>query len=125
MERGGMHCWLTKIHHFLVKMVHKGRGGQKCPKNCPHGLWMTPYSATQCGDKRWLNNGCFCLFLSSFYTFFNDTARFLLQCSIPLKNVAVSHKKVSELGIKCHIFSKEAYSKTLGGSNHLVFFKVF
>ena len=37
-------------------------------------------------------------------------ARFLLQCSIPLKNVAVSHKKVSELGIKCHTFSKEAYS---------------
>ena len=61
----------------------------------------------------------FASFLSSFYTFFNDTARFLLQCSIPLKNVAVSHKKVSELGIKCHIFSKEAYSKTLVGSNHL------
>ena len=25
-----------------VQIILKGGGGQKCPKICPHGLWMTP-----------------------------------------------------------------------------------
>ena len=28
---------------YLVKWSTKGECGQKCSKNCPHGLWMTPY----------------------------------------------------------------------------------
>ena len=27
-----------------VQIILKGGGGQKCPKICPHGLWMTPES---------------------------------------------------------------------------------
>ena len=23
-------------------MVHEGGGDEKCPKDCPHGLWMVP-----------------------------------------------------------------------------------
>ena len=27
---------------YLVKWSTKGERGKKCPKKCPHGLWMTP-----------------------------------------------------------------------------------
>ena len=38
--------WLHKVNHykvksfiiFKVKLSTKGKGGQKCPKICPHGL---------------------------------------------------------------------------------------
>ena len=33
-------------------MVHKRRGCQKCPKNCPHCLWMTPYSNLDYWDQK-------------------------------------------------------------------------
>ena len=28
-------------------MVLKGEGGQKSPKNSPHGLWMTPFQNSE------------------------------------------------------------------------------
>ena len=38
-------CQMSILLHkpYLVKWPTKGEGGQKCPKNCPHGLWMVPY----------------------------------------------------------------------------------
>ena len=35
---------------YIVKMSIKRGGGQKCTKNCPHGLWMTP--------RRFLSKWC-------------------------------------------------------------------
>ena len=28
--------------YLFSRMVHEGGGGHKCPKNCPHCLWMIP-----------------------------------------------------------------------------------
>ena len=30
--------------------AHKREGGQKCPKFCPHGLWMPPFMAYDIND---------------------------------------------------------------------------
>ena len=44
-------------------MVHEGgRGGQKSPKNCPHGLWMPP-------KKKKTNVRWFCNLFGSSLTF--------------------------------------------------------
>ena len=29
---------------YMVKWSTEGEGAKKYPKNCPHGLWMNPYS---------------------------------------------------------------------------------
>ena len=48
LNEGGSH---ENPHGFLggvgqnSMFIHMGgRGGQKCPKNHPHGLWMFPYT---------------------------------------------------------------------------------
>ena len=33
---------VTLIIRLFSKTVHGGEMGSKCPKNCPHGLWMPP-----------------------------------------------------------------------------------
>ena len=39
MEGGGMLAKCPYYYYQLFrKMVHKGGGGSKCPKYCPHGL---------------------------------------------------------------------------------------
>ena len=45
MEGGRGVSQMSMLLHkpYLVKWSAKGEGGQKSPKNCPHGLWMPPY----------------------------------------------------------------------------------
>ena len=31
--------------HYIYLLSTKGEAEQKCPKNCPHGLWMTSNNA--------------------------------------------------------------------------------
>ena len=39
--------WPNVHKPYLTKCSMKGEeGGRKCPKNCPHGLWMTPRGKT-------------------------------------------------------------------------------
>ena len=42
---GGVSQMSVLLHElYSVKWSTKGEVGQKCPKNCPHGLWMVPYT---------------------------------------------------------------------------------
>ena len=42
-EISHMFTFILQHRRLLSKMVHKRGRGSKCPKICPHGLWMYPF----------------------------------------------------------------------------------